>query len=155
MNRAGRRGGEGSAHARSLAEALERCAHHGHGGLLEGLAALRAGVDAASFLLFRCAADEGPLDPFWMLVDELRSGLARGRTESESLLRALSEALDVEGARWEEWGRDDPEARAVFRAFVELRSLLREFGMPNAEPRRPTPRRPGTQKPHRRSPRSV
>ncbi len=133
---------ERNRHATSLADAIDRATRHGRGGLGEALAAARFAVDAASFALFGCAADESAFEPFWMLLDELGSGLATSRPEGEAVLRAFAEALAEETARWETLGRDDPEARAVSRVFAELAALLREFGMPAAGPRRTAPRRP-------------
>ncbi len=126
----------GSRHARSLAEALERCAHHGSGALAESLGVVCAAIDAASFVFFGSAADDSPLEPFWILADELGAGLRRSGVEGEALLRVFAEALDEEIERWERQGRDDPEARAVSRVFAELRELLRQFGLPKAGPRR-------------------
>ena len=49
--------------------------------------------------------------------------------EAAALLRSIAEALDAEIARWETRAETDPEARAVWRAFLGLRELLWEFGV--------------------------
>ena len=47
----------------------------------------------------------------------------------------LAEALDLEIERWERRAREDPDARAVLRAFLGVRELLWELGI------RPQPKR--------------
>jgi hypothetical protein len=41
----------------------------------------------------------------------------------------VAAALDAEIARWEASSRDDPEARAVLRAFLGVREILWEVGL--------------------------
>ena len=82
------------------------------------------------------------------VLDEIAEQIAgRRRTSRERpLLDALADALDAEIARWETRGRDDPEARAVLRAFLGVREMLWEFGLrpsrpsERAEPREPSRR---------------
>ena len=110
-------------HARSLGEALERCSRRGRGALQEGGAALAAGVDALSFVLFGCSAEGSALEPFWLLAVEMGDSLGR-RPDGDALVGELREALDREIRRWEARGADDPSARLVALAFSELRGLL-------------------------------
>ena len=83
------------------------------------------------------------LGPLAGLLEVLSAQLDRGaETASAPILDALTEALDVEIARWEQRAGDDPDARAVLRAFLGLRELLWEFGVG---------RRPADER-HRRAP---
>lgn len=47
----------------------------------------------------------------------------------DELLGAVLDALDSEITRWEQRSREDPDARAVLRAFLGLREILWEFGV--------------------------
>jgi hypothetical protein len=63
--------------------------------------------------------------------------LARGASPESSdatLAHALAGALDAEIERWEARAVQDPDARAVLRAFLGVRELLWELGV------RPSPR---------------
>ncbi len=110
-------------HARSLAEALERCSRRGRGALQEGGAALAAAVDALSFVLFGHSAEGSALEPFWLLAVEIGESLGP-RRDADGLAREFLEALDREIERWEVRAEDDPTARLVALAFTELRALL-------------------------------
>ncbi len=57
--------------------------------------------------------------------------------------------LDDEIGRWETRGRDDPEARAVLRAFLGVREILWEFGL---RPSRAERRESGPPEPPRHEP---
>lgn len=115
---------------------------HARGALTEGLLAARALLDAVSIALFGEPAD---LDPA-----AVRGGsnarlaiaaMARGIDElallsatanhghSEAVLAAVLDALEGEITRWEARSREDPDARAVLRAFLGLREILWEFGV--------------------------
>ena len=98
--------------------------------------ALRALVDAASL-----AATGAPSDAHaaltgasaWLdgIADQLQTGAGR---LAAPWLDAVAHVLDAEIARWETRGRDDPEARAVLRAFLGVREILWEFGLrPSAD----------------------
>jgi hypothetical protein len=113
-----------------LDEALARAARHGRSALAEALAAARALLDAASLATSGEPAGDGRLADLADGIDRLHGWLAGGRgADAAALLRALSEALDAEIARWEARGRDDADARAVLRAFLAVRELLWEVGL--------------------------
>ena len=101
---------------------------------------VRALLDAASLL----ASGEPSqahrlLGPLAGLLEDLSARLDRGAEATPApILAAITEALDVEIARWEQRAGDDPGARAVLRAFLGLRELLWEFGVG----RRPAEERP-------------
>jgi len=64
------------------------------------------------------------------LLEELAASLGTSDSKrNASLGRALADAIDLEIARWEARAEDDPEARAVLRAFLGLRELLWEIGV--------------------------
>jgi hypothetical protein len=112
-------------------EALSRASRHARRAAAEAIATLRALLDAAAL-----AATGEPSEKTRLAgalatgLDELRGWLATDSTsESDGLLAALGEALEVEIRRWEARGRDDAEARAVLRAFLGLRELLWELGV--------------------------
>jgi hypothetical protein len=116
-------------------EALARAREHGRAAVAEALAALRALLDAAALAGTGVpAADHRGLAAAARWLDGLDA-----RAGSPSLLVSVAEALDAEIARWEERAQDDPDARAVLRAFLGLRELLWEFGL--RPPARARPRR--------------
>jgi hypothetical protein len=123
----------------SAGEALARARAHGRAAIAEALAAVRALLDAVALGTAGVpAADHRGLVAAARLLDGLADDLdARGG--SPSLLVSVAEALDAEIARWEERAQDDPDARAVLRAFLGLRELLWEFGL--RPPARARPRR--------------
>jgi hypothetical protein len=140
---------------RTAPEALTRAARHARLAAAEALAAWRALVDAGALL-----ATGGPsarvrgLGGVSRLTLELEAALRGGTAAGgEALVRALAEALDAEIARWEARSVEDPDARAVLRAFLGLRELLWEVGVrvpaeaaaapdPAGPRMRPEPRRP-------------
>jgi hypothetical protein len=112
-------------------EALARAREHGRAAAAEALAALQALLEAAALSTTGRSSDAhvvlGPAARLLGgLAEELEPG---GRRASESLLASVTEALDAEIARWEQRARDDPDARAVLRAFLGLREVLWEFGV--------------------------
>jgi hypothetical protein len=122
-----------------VGEALARARAHGRAALAETLAALQALLDAAALGASGVpAAEHRGLAAAARWLEGLADGLA-ARGGSPSLLVSVAEALDAEIARWEERARDDPDARAVLRAFLGLRELLWEFGL--RPPARARPRR--------------
>jgi len=128
-----------------LEEALARAARHGRNAASEALAAGRALVEAAALASTgRPVAEDGALGLILRTIDQLGESLSAGLDgPAAGLLRAVVEALDVEIARWEARAGDDPEARAVLRAYLGLREILWELGVrPDAEAKR-EPRRPG------------
>jgi hypothetical protein len=148
---------------RTAPEALVRAARHARLAAAEALAAWRALVDAGALL-----ATGGPSARVRGLGGLSRAALEveaalRGGTGAggEALVRALAEALDTEIARWEARSAEDPDARAVLRAFLGLRELLWEIGVrvpaeaaeapdPAGARVRPEPRRPGVAAPRAR-----
>jgi len=143
--------------AGSPSDALARAARHARLAAAEAIAAWRALAEAGALAaagvptarlrgvggLSRAAAE---------LEAALRGGEAAG---GDGLVSALADALDAEIARWEARSGEDPDARAVLRAFLGLRELLWELGVraprqapppaaPEDVPRpaRPEPRRP-------------
>lgn len=96
------------------------------------------------------------LGPLASLLEDLSAQLDRGAGAAPaSILDAITEALDVEIARWEQRAGDDPDARAVLRAFLGLRELLWEFGVgrrPAGEGPRDAPDPRGADSRSRRSP---
>lgn len=116
---------------RDAAEALARARDHGRNALAEGLRAARALLDAAALAAGGVPADtQRGLAPLARALDEASELLATERGQlSGELIDAILEALDQEIARWEGRSRDDPDARAVLRAFLGLREILWEFGL--------------------------
>jgi len=131
---------------RSADEALARARQHGLAALAESVQALRALVDAASL-----AATGAPSDAHaslsgasaWLdqIAEQMQAGAGR---RGAPWLDAVARVLDAEIERWETRGRDDPEARAVLRAFLGVREILWEFGLRpgHAERSEPGPREP-------------
>ena len=141
-------GPEGPADA---AEALDLARRHARRAVVEALEALRALLDAASLAATGRPSDASlRLAPVASLLEDLIAQLGRERRAGGGgLPDALAEALDQEIERWEARAVDDPEARAVLRAFLGLRELLWEFGIrggarrePSAPAREPARRRP-------------
>jgi len=115
---------------RSVEEALARAGAHGRAALAEAAAAARCLLDAASL-----AASGAPAEAHaglrrasgWLARAE---ALAReGSERSARWIEEVAEALDREIARWESRSREDPEARAVLRAFLGVREILWEVGL--------------------------
>ena len=113
-------------------EALARARNHTHAAIAEALAAVHALLDASSLALTgEASANNDLLGPIARILEGLRAEFDESATEGEvaALLRSIAEALDAEIARWEARADTDPEARAVWRAFLGLRELLWEFGI--------------------------
>jgi len=125
-----RQGGERA--PERAAEALARARTHTQAAIGEALAAVGALLDASSLALSgEASANSTLLGPIARLLDRLRAELEQSATtgEAAALLRSIADALDAEIARWEARSESDPEARAVWRAFLGLRELLWEFGI--------------------------
>jgi hypothetical protein len=113
-------------------EALARARTHTYAAIAEALAAAHALLDASSLALSgEASADNTVLGPIARILEGLRAEFDESATtgEAAALLRSIAEALDAEIARWETRSESDPEARAVWRAFIGLRELLWEFGI--------------------------
>jgi hypothetical protein len=115
----------------SVAEALARAQRHARRALAESLAAAEALLDAASLAATGGAAADGPgaLGSLVGPLAQLREWLdPDGGRDPAALLDGLFEVLDAEIARWEARSRNDPDARAVLRAFLAVREVLWEVG---------------------------
>jgi hypothetical protein len=129
----------------TVGQALERARGHGRAAAAELLATVRALLDAASIAAGgRTSSDSRALAPLAQLLKELEKGLSGDAAEGPHVLDAVAGALDAEIARWESRARDDPEARAVLRAFLGVREILWEFGIrraggPDTDPERSGP----------------
>jgi hypothetical protein len=125
-------------------EALERAARHGRAALGEALAAVHALLDAASLATSGVpSASHRRLAAAAQMLEELSASLAPGDDRGLAITETLADALDAEIARWEGRAAEDPEARAVLRAFLGLREVLWEIGVrrsggANAPPPRPS-----------------
>ncbi|MGH0032224.1 MAG: hypothetical protein ACQGVC_20730 [Myxococcota bacterium] len=121
----------------TVQEALVRARRHARNAAAEATRALRALLDALSLLQGGVAADShAVLSRAAVWLDTVARGLG-GSDDDAALTRALAEALDAEIARWEARASEDPDARAVLRAFLGLRELLWELGVrprPSAGP---------------------
>ena len=117
----------------SVEEALRNAAHHARNALAELVAASRSVLDAVSLVATNDSVSANPtLASVARLLDELEAHVAsptRGASDAEPLLKALSEALGAEIARWEKRATHDADARAVLRAFIGLREVLWELGV--------------------------
>ncbi len=113
------------------AAALARAASHARRAAAEAALSLRALVDAAALASTgRKARASGA----WMAriaegLDALAASLGGEQPADATLLAAISAAIDAEIERWEARSADDPEARAVLRAWLGLRELLWELGV--------------------------
>ncbi|MBS1107518.1 MAG: hypothetical protein H6Q91_3020 [Deltaproteobacteria bacterium] len=146
MERDDARGARIAPPPRSAEEALACARQHGLAALAESVLALRALLDAASL-----AATGAPSDAHasvsgasaWLdqIAEQMQAGAEH---RGAPWLDAVARALDAEIERWETRGGDDPEARAVLRAFLGVREILWEFGLrpDRSERTEPEPREP-------------
>jgi hypothetical protein len=116
---------------RSADEAIARARRHALAALAETVHALRALVDAASLATTGAPSDAHAAlagASAWLdgIAEQMQAGAGR---HGAPWLDAVARVLDAEIARWETRGRDDPEARAVLRAFLGVREILWEFGL--------------------------
>ena len=122
-------------------EALRRSAQHARNAVAEALLAAQALLDAVALATTGRAASASQTsesgrnrnDVLGALADRIARVAQDLRGEEpdlpESWTRAVLEALDHEIERWETRSRNDPDARAVLRAFISLREILWEFGL--------------------------
>lgn len=137
----------------SLRSALERTRVHSQLALSEGAAALGALLDAASISVTADAdaARNSILAELARKLDQTSATLADA--SSYPGVQPLLDALDAQIERWEERSEDDPDARAVLRAFLGLREVLWETGFrPQSAP---NPRPSKGDAAHRRSRRAT
>ena len=112
-----------------LEAALERSRRHARAALAEALACAHALLDAAALATSGVpAASHGWLAAFAGTLQDAAETLSP-HAEGGDLLEAVAAALDDEIARWEQRADDDPDARAVLRAFLGVRELLWELGV--------------------------
>lgn len=119
-----------------LDEALARARRHAKNALAEGLAAVRALLDATSLATSGAAAGEHPVFAVadaW--IGDASRSLTHARGIPADLGAALAEALDAEIQRWEQRALADDDARSVLRAFLGLREMLWEVGVRPTAPR--------------------
>ena len=114
----------------SVQEALARARRHARGAAAEATRALRALLDAIALLQGGTPAESHPtLSRAAAWLDGLARGIAQDGAHDAALTSALAEALDAEISRWEQRAQEDPDARAVLRAFLGVRELLWELGV--------------------------
>ncbi len=145
-----KRSDEGPGAPETPAQALERAGRHARVAAAESVAALEALLDAA------CLAAAGEpgrraLPPVAAALAELRRLLAEpGAPGGDRLIAALLEAIEGEIARWEQRGGEDPDARAVLRAFLGMREILWEIGVRAPRQGEPSSRRKPPREPRPR-----
>ncbi len=114
----------------SVQEALARARHHARGAAAEATRAVRALLDAIALLQRGTPAESHPaLSRAATWLDAIAAGIAQDGAQDAALTSALAEALDAEISRWEQRAQEDPDARAVLRAFLGVRELLWELGV--------------------------
>jgi hypothetical protein len=122
----------------SPAEALARARKHARNAASESLAALRALLDAAALGLSSEPAEQHRvLATLARALDDLSERLSTGNTDVSSL---ILDALNSEIRRWEGRSQDEPEARAVLRAFLGMREILWELGIRSSGAQEPSSR---------------
>jgi len=116
-------------------EALERARRHGRAAAAEGIAAVRALLDAASLGVSGEPSDShAGLASLARGLDELAASFGSESSDrSPPMVKAILDALDGEIHRWETQPAGDMEARAVLRAFLGVREILWEFGLRRRE----------------------
>ena len=113
----------------TVQQALARAGRHARNASAEATRALRALLDAVSLLQGGSGAEShAVLSRAAVWLDGIAQGLG-GDGDDAALTRALADALDVEIERWEQRASEDPDARAVLRAFLGMRELLWELGV--------------------------
>ncbi len=140
--------------AETPAEALARARRHARAAGAEATAALGALLDAASLAATGTPGSE-TLPPLAGGLEAVARLLAEDAGASGAeLVAGVLDALEGEIARWERRAQEDPEARAVLRAFLGLREILWELGV--RAPRQPAPTAtPGERPVERRKPRKT
>ena len=111
----------------TVEEALRRARAHGRLAAAESVAALGALLDAGA-LSTGSLQEEGALATLRETLERIRLWLdPEGGRDAASVLESVSAALDEEVERWEEKSREDPDARAILRAFLAVREVIWEF----------------------------
>ncbi|HVP31469.1 MAG TPA: hypothetical protein VMW35_20165 [Myxococcota bacterium] len=128
--RRGEARGDSADAPRTVAQALARARAHGRAAMAEALLGLRAVLDAAALAATGEPSEaHPPLARLARAAEELAASLREEAGAPSTLVAAIAEALDAEIARWEERAADDPDARAVLRAYLGLREMLWEIGV--------------------------
>jgi hypothetical protein len=110
--------------------ALVRAGRHARAACREAALSLRALLDAAALASAGVPAEtHAALRGAAHWIDALARGVAPEDGADARLAQALADALDAEIARWEARASQDPDARAVLRAFLGVRELLWELGV--------------------------
>ena len=108
-------------------QALIRARGHARNAAAETIAALRALLDAAALGITQESAEQHrALATLARALDDLRERLS---SDSSDVSALILDALNGEIRRWEERSQDDPDSRAVLRAFLGMREILWEFGV--------------------------
>ena len=124
------RHGAGRASQGEARQALARASRHARTAAREATLALRALLDAAALFSAGVPAEtHATLQSAAHWLDGLARGVAPEGGSDASIAQALADALDAEIARWEARAAQDPDARAVLRAFLGVRELLWELGV--------------------------
>ncbi len=114
----------------SPAEALGRARVHARNAAFEAIAALRALLDAAALGISAQPAEQHRVfAKLARALDDLSERFSSGNIATSEMSFLILQALDAEIARWEGRSQDDPNARAVLRAFLGMREILWEFGI--------------------------
>ncbi|HXK21048.1 MAG TPA: hypothetical protein VMS55_00075 [Myxococcota bacterium] len=114
--------------------AIAEAARHARAAAAEAALAVRSLLDAAALFTAGVPAEaHAALSGAAAWLDALARG-ASPESNDAALAHALAGALDAEIERWEARALQDPDARAVLRAFLGVRELLWELGV------RPSPR---------------
>lgn len=117
------------------AEALARARAHARSAVSEAILALHALVDAASYATTGEPSSAHPaLARLVRPTEAFAVALGGDSTAASPLVGAIAHALDAEIARWEACAHDDPDARAVLRAYLGLREMLWELGVRRTSP---------------------
>jgi hypothetical protein len=127
------------------AEALAEARVHAQRAAAEAAAALRALLDAAALAAQGVPAGAGRLAPLAQALEHAAAWLhPEAERSGDDVLRALADGLDAEIARWEAKSKQDPEARAVLRAFLAVREVLFEMSarFTQRRPEAPAPAAP-------------
>jgi hypothetical protein len=111
-------------------QALARAARHARTAASEAALSVRALLDAAALFSAGVPAEtHAALRGAAHWLDAIARGAAPEDGPDASLAQALADALDAEIGRWEKRAAQDPDARAVLRAFLGVRELLWELGV--------------------------
>jgi hypothetical protein len=116
--------------SRRVAEALASARSHARRSGAEAALALRCLLEAGALAASgREARQLGGTAALAGALEQLAAGLGAETGLGASLTESILDALETEIGRWETRAGDDPEARAVLRAFLGVREILWELGV--------------------------